>query len=65
VREENNDLTVLRSNNIEAIRKALYMGIMSLEDSMSVSKVVHHSSPFLPGVCQPALSATVVNIMRT
>lgn len=61
VREENNDLTVLLSNNIAAIRKALYMGIMPLEES----DVVHLSSHIHPGVCQPAVSATVVNILRT
>jgi hypothetical protein len=51
-------------NNIAAIRKALYMGIMPLEDSTFESNVVHLSSPLHPGVCQPALSVTVVNILR-
>jgi hypothetical protein len=65
VGEKNNDLTVLLSNNIAAIRKALYMGIMPLEDSTFQSNVVHLPSPLCPGVCQPAVSATVVNILRT
>lgn len=61
MREENNDRTVLLSNNIAAIRKALYMGIMQLEDSTFESNVVHLSSPLRPGVCQPVVSATVVH----
>jgi hypothetical protein len=65
VREENNDLTVLVSNNIAAIRKTLYMGIMPLEDSAFESDDVHLSSPLRLGVCWPAVSAVVVNILRT
>jgi len=51
VREENNDLTVLLSNNIASIRKALYMGIIPVEDSTFESDVVHLSSPLRLGVC--------------
>jgi len=48
VREENNDPTVQLSNNIAAIRKALYMGIIPLEDSTFESNVVHLSKPHPP-----------------
>lgn len=65
VREENNDLPVLLSNNIAVIRKALYMGIMPLEDFTFECNVVHLSNPHRPGVCQPAVNTTVVNILRT
>ena len=51
VREENNDLTVLLSNNIASIRKALSMGIIPEEDSTFESDVVHLSSPLRLGVC--------------
>jgi hypothetical protein len=64
VREENDDLTVLLGNNIVVIRRALYMRIVPLEDPTFESDV-HFSSPLRSGVCQPAVSATVVNILLT